>query len=78
MTIEKVKKVNHAEVQILITEQQLSEFGNTIPVEKKEAIEKALEELKSVLENPDYTGIDEAMNKLSTVCQSASDDLVPI
>ncbi len=78
LTIEKVKKVNHAEVQILITEQQLSEFGNTIPVEKKEAIEKALEELKSVLENPDYTGIDEAMNKLSTVCQSASDDLVPI
>ena len=78
LTIEKAKKVNHADIQILITEQQLSEFGNTIPVEKKEAIEKALEELKSILENPDCTGIDEAMHNLSTECQSVGDDLVPI
>ena len=68
---EKVDKANQANTQIFQTEKQLKEFGDTIAGDKKAAIEKALEELKSAHKNLNFTDIDQAMANLSTVCEAA-------
>jgi molecular chaperone DnaK len=70
-TKEKVDQGNQADTQIFQTEKQLKEFGDTIPGDKKAAIEKALEELKSAHKNLNFTDIDQAMANLSTVCEAA-------
>ena len=64
---------NKADMQIYQTEIQLKEFGNTLPLEKKNAIENALEKLKLAHENPDFDNIEEAMNNLSSACLSAGE-----
>ena len=66
---EKVDKSNRADTQIFQTEKQLKEFGDKIAADKKTAIEEALNELKSMRENQNFTNIDQAMVNLSTVCQ---------
>lgn len=74
---EKAKKSNKANMQIYQTEKQLKEFGSTIPIEKKNAIEEALDELKSVHLEQNFNDIDEAMFILSAACKAAgrkSDD----
>ncbi|MFA5329042.1 MAG: molecular chaperone DnaK [Prolixibacteraceae bacterium] len=73
---DKVVKSNKADVQIFQTEIQIKEFGDTLPTEKKIAIEVALEELKLAHKNPDFIDIDEAMENLSSVCQSAGEYLM--
>ena len=72
----KVDKGNRADMQIFQTEKQLKEFGDTIPSDKKAAIENALEELKSAHKNRNFTDIEQAMATLSTVCQLASEELM--
>jgi len=72
---EKAEKSNKADMQIFQTEIQLKEFGSTIPVEKKVAIEEALDKLKSVNMEQNFNDIDEAMYILSTACQSAGEYL---
>ncbi|RTZ09922.1 molecular chaperone DnaK [Flavobacterium sp. GSP27] len=74
-TKEKVVQSNQADTQIFQTEKQLKEFGDTIPGNKKAAIENALEELKSAIKNRSFTDIEQAMETLSTVCQLASEEL---
>lgn len=64
---------NKADMQIYQTEIQLKELGNTLPLEKKNAIENALEKLKLAHENPDFGNIEEAMNNLSSACLSAGE-----
>ena len=64
---------NKADMQIYQTEIQLKELGNTLPLEKKNAIENALEKLKLAHENPDFDNIEEAMNNLSSACLSAGE-----
>jgi len=71
---EKAEKSNKADMQIFQTEKQLKEFGSTIPIEKKIAIEEALEELKSVHTEQNFNDIDEAMFILSDVCKAAGEE----
>ena len=72
---EKAVKKNKADMQIFQTEIQLQEFGFTLPSEKKDAIEEALEELKLVNQTNNFYDMDEAMANLSAACQSAGEFL---
>jgi len=70
---DKAVKSNKADMQIFLTEIQLKEFGDTLPNEKKIAIEVALGDLKLAHKNPEFIDIDEAMESLSCVCQLAAE-----
>lgn len=72
---EEVDKINGADALIFQTEKQLKEYGDKIPADKKEPIETALAELKTVFEAKDFAAIDSAMEKLNTVFQAASQEM---
>ncbi|MFW5821736.1 MAG: Hsp70 family protein, partial [Bacteroidota bacterium] len=72
---EKIDKLNAADSLIFQTEKQLKEFGDKIPAEKKEPIEKALEKLKEVHKSEDLTAIETATAELNQVWQAASEDM---
>jgi len=72
---EEADKINMADSLIFSTEKQLKEFGEKIPAEKKEAIEKALEGLKEAHKNRDITAIDDAMKVMNTAWEAASEDI---
>ena len=72
---EEIDKLNTADSLIFQTEKQLKEFGDKIPGDKKEAIAKSLEELKTAHKNKDIPGLDKAMANLNTMWQSASEDM---
>jgi molecular chaperone DnaK len=72
---EEIDKLNTADSLIFQTEKQLKEFGDKIPGDKKDAIAKALEELKTAHKNKDIPGIDKAMASLNTMWQGASEDM---
>jgi molecular chaperone DnaK len=72
---EEVDKINSADSMIFQTEKQLKEFGEKLPADKKEPIEKALADLKEAHKNRDLEAIDSAMNDLNTQWQAASEDI---
>ncbi|MFT5820707.1 MAG: molecular chaperone DnaK [Crocinitomix sp.] len=72
---EEADKINAADSLIFQTEKQLSEYGEKIPADKKEAIDAALVELKAAHEAKDFAAIDTSMEKLNTVFQAASQDM---
>mgnify|MGYP000984084348 CR=1 FL=1 len=72
---ERIDKINAADSLIFQTDKQLKEFGDKIPADKKAAIEKALEELKTAHKSQDVAAIDKATNELTQVWQAASQDL---
>ncbi|MBT7038215.1 MAG: molecular chaperone DnaK [Bacteroidetes bacterium] len=72
---EKVDKINQADSLIFQTEKQLTEFGEKLPAEKKEVIEKANEKLKEAHKSQDLEGIDAAMKELNDAWQAASEDI---
>jgi molecular chaperone DnaK len=72
---EKVDKINAADSMIFQTEKQLKEFGDKIPADKKEPIEKALAELKEAHKSQDIEAIDKATAELNNVWQAASQDM---
>jgi len=72
---EETNKINTADTLIFQTEKQLKEFGDKVPAEKKEQIEKALEELKTAHKNRDFAGIDTSMEKLNSMWQAASQEM---
>lgn len=72
---EKVDKMNAADSLIFQSEKQLKEFGDKLPAEKKEPIEKALETLKEAHKNQDLDAIETATNELNTLWQAASEEL---
>ena len=57
---ERIDKINAADSMIFQTEKQLKEFGDKIPADKKEPIEKALEALKEAHKGQDIEAIDKA------------------
>jgi molecular chaperone DnaK len=67
---ENAEKSNKADLQIFQTEKQLKEFGSTIPIDKKNAIEEALDELKLVHQEQNFNDIDEVMLILGEVCRA--------
>lgn len=74
-TKEEADKVNSADSLIFQTEKQLKEFGDKVPVDKKEEIEKALSELKEAHKNRNITDIDSSISKLNSAWQSASEEM---
>ena len=72
---EEIDKLNTADSLIFQTEKQLKEFGEKIPTDKKDAISKSLEELKTAHKNKDIPGLDKAMANLNAMWQTASEDM---
>ncbi|MCK4464548.1 MAG: molecular chaperone DnaK [Bacteroidales bacterium] len=72
---EKIDKLNAADSLIFQTEKQLKEFGDKLPADKKEPIEKALVTLKEAHKNQDIDAIEKATAELNTVWQAASEEL---
>jgi molecular chaperone DnaK len=72
---ERIDKLNAADSLIFQTEKQLKEFGDKLPADKKEPIQKALEELKAAYKSQDINAIDQATSRLNAVWQQASEEL---
>lgn len=72
---EKIDKLNAADSLIFQTEKQLKEFGDKLPADKKDPIEKALVTLKEAHKNQDIDAIEKATAELNTVWQAASEEL---
>ncbi len=72
---EEVDKLNAADSMIFQTEKQLKEFGDKVPADKKEPIEKALADLKEGHKNKDFVAIDASMAALNTAWQAASTEM---
>jgi len=72
---ERVDKLNSADGMIFQTEKQLKEFGDKLPADKKEPIEKALETLREAHKKEDLEAIDKALAELNTVWQAASEEM---
>ncbi len=69
---ERVDKLNQADSMIFTTENFLKDNGDKIPSDQKPAIESALEQLREAHKSGDITAIDNAINNLNTVMQTAS------
>lgn len=72
---EEIEKINSADALIFQTEKQIKEFGDKIPADKKESIEKSLNDLKEAHKNKDIAAIDTAMAALNETWQAASADM---
>ena len=72
---EKADKLNQADQLIFQTEQQLEEFGDKLPADKKAPIEEALAELKTAYESKEIEKIDPALEKMNTVWTAASEEM---
>ena len=72
---EKVDKLNTADTLIFQTEKQLKEVEDKIPADKKEAIEKAVADLKEAHKSQDIAAVDSKMEALNAAWQAASQDI---
>jgi molecular chaperone DnaK len=72
---EEIEKINAADSLIFQTEKQIKEFGDKIPADKKEPIDKALSALKEAHKNKDLSAIDAGMAQLNTAWQAASEEM---
>ncbi len=72
---ERIDKINSADSMIFQTEKQLKDYGDKLPADKKESIEKALINLKEAHKNQDVEAIDKAMGEMNSVWQAASQDI---
>jgi molecular chaperone DnaK len=72
---EKIEKLNAADNLVFQTEKQLTEFGDKIPAEKKEAIEKAVADLKEARQAENEGAIETATTALNAAWQAASQDI---
>ncbi len=72
---EEIDKLNSADALIFQTEKQLKEYGDKLPADKKEPIEKALNELKEAHKTKDLSKIEPAMENLNKMWQTASEEM---
>jgi len=72
---EEIDKLNTADSLIFQTEKQLNEFGEKVPADKKEPIEKALADLKEAHKSKDLAAIDSSMAALNAAWQAASAEM---
>lgn len=72
---ERADKLNAADGLIFQTEKQLKDYGDKLPADKKSEIEGALEELRKAHRSQDLGAIDNAMNKLNGIWQTASEEM---
>ncbi len=68
-------KVNQADAMIFQSEKQLKEYGEKISKDKREAIQKALSDLKDAHKNKDLAAIDTTLAALNTAWQAASEEI---
>lgn len=74
-TKEEADKINQADSLIFQTEKQLTEFGDKLPADKKEVIQKALSELKDAHKERDIAKIDTALAALNSAWSAASEEM---
>jgi molecular chaperone DnaK len=72
---EKIETLNQADSLIFSTEKQLKEYGDKLSATNKAAIEDALKELHMAHASKDVQGVKNAMNKLNTAWQAASQEM---
>ena len=72
---EEAEKLNLADSLIFQTEKQVKEYGDKIPAEKKEVIEKALADLKKAHEAKDFDAIEQHTKSLNDAWAAASEDI---
>ncbi len=72
---ERAEKINMADSLIFQTEKQMTEIGEKIPADKKEAIEKALADLKEAHKMQDIALIDKASEAMNAAWTAASQDI---
>lgn len=72
---EKVDKLNAADSLVFQTEKQIKEYGEKIPADKKQAINKAVADLKEAHKIQDLAKVDAATEALNTAWQAASQDI---
>jgi len=72
---EETEKINQADQLIFQTEKQLKEYGDKLSADKKEAIQKALSELKDAHKDRNLATIDTASATLNTAWQAASEEM---
>jgi len=72
---EDADKINQADTLIFQSEKQLTEFGDKLPADKKETIQKALAELKDAHKERDLTKLDTALQALNTAWSAASEEM---
>lgn len=72
---ERADKLNAADSLIFQTEKQLKDYGDKLPADKKSEIESALEQLRNAHRSKDLDSIDNAMNKLNGIWQTASEEM---
>ncbi len=70
-----VESLNKADSLIFQTERQLKEYGDKIPVDKKQPIEDALAALKTEFEAKNTDNLEAAMERLNTAFQAASQEM---
>lgn len=72
---ERAEKINMADSLIFQTEKQLNEIGDKIPADKKDAIEKALTDLKEAHKIQDIDQMDKASEAMNAAWTAASQDI---
>ena len=72
---ERIDKINNADAMCFQTEKNLKEYGDKIPAEKKSAIEKAMNSLKSAVEAKNIADIDRYNAELEAAWHAASEDM---
>ena len=72
---DRAEKLNKADALVFQTEKQLQEFGEKVPAQHKENIEKAVNTLKAAQQAQDFDKIDAAINELNEAWNAASQDI---
>ena len=72
---ERVEKMNAADSLVFQTEKQIKEYGDKIPAEKKEAIEKAAADLKEAHKTENLEAIEKHTETLNAAWTAASEDM---
>lgn len=72
---ERIDKLNSADALVFQTEKQLKEYGDKIPADKKDAIQKAVDALKEAHKKEDLEAIDKATAELNEVWKTASEEM---
>ena len=72
---EEVDTLNSADAMIFQTENQLKEYGDKIPDDKKKSIEDALESLKKAHESKEIESIKTELEKINEAWKNASEEL---
>jgi molecular chaperone DnaK len=72
---EEIEKINLADTMIFQTEKQLKDYGDKLSSNNKEAIQKALSELKDAHKDRNVAGIETSLAALNTAWQAASEEM---